>query len=245
MPTNTDWSEQHRAVMAQRLSRLLLASDDDGLERFRRQQLRDAPHVTLEELRVARTILEHLADQLCASSADGWLAVIRALDLLKPPAVEEPREEPGEEPLDGGKTLVRPARLDRPAPSSQPPRSGAPAFVRGMSPAGLSAPAPRQASTATISHDLRVQFRTLDEVMQWSVDDWAKLCADLEARPYDTEAVWAERGITGGRSTYESIEAAWATRLREAETKRKFDASLARHRFMRMIPPQRTGNRGS
>lgn len=233
--TRPPFSER-RALWAQRLSRLLLADDDEALERFRRQQLRGALHATLDDLRLARTLLEEIARQIETGGAD----LRRLLDALAPRPEPTALAEPSEEM---GVTMVRPQRLDQPAPASSgaPQSNAGPAFFEALSPAVPQRPAPSQAHTMTVAGDVIAQSRMVDRVLSWTIDEWAAITVELEAHPHDEAAIWARRGIDGGPTVYAAIRASWQTRLRDPALRRVFDAAAARYRFLRLVPQRRNG----
>lgn len=225
-----EWTTEERAVMAQRLSRMLLAADDTGLERFRHQHMRGAPHATLDDLRDVRSILERLFDQLQQGDTEGWRRVSAALEVLEPTSDFDIDDEPT-----SNATIVQPQRLDRPADGRQA-TPAVPAFFQALSPVMPTAPHHAQNRTMTVDHELSEMSRAVDAVVSWTVEDWARLVIELEAYPDAEAAVWARHGVEGSASIREAIRAGWKMRLRDPEIKRRFSAHVTKLRFFAMVP---------
>jgi hypothetical protein len=68
--------------------------------------------------------------------------------------------------------------------------------------------------------------------LAWSIDDYAALYAELEARSHDPADVWARRGVAADASICDAIHEAWRARLRDGDLRRQFEACLCRHRFI-------------
>jgi hypothetical protein len=113
---------------AQKLSALVLASDDKALKRFRKQRLSADSCATDEDLEVLRALLHRLVTQLEQGDADGWETVRVMWELLGGAGHddEEDDEEGAAPPVDDELSWPdEPARLDdqsqEPDVSSAPP----------------------------------------------------------------------------------------------------------------------------
>ena len=206
-----------RALAAQRLSRLLLAEDDLALDAFRRTSPRDLPHHTLDELRSARRVLEGLARELTSHDPSGWDRVVAAESAFAPDFLSE--EQTSER---------APTSPHGSEPPSSPEESGFSARLSSVRPA----PAlPMQQHTAPASHDMRQRAQTIDRILTWSVDDYARVCAELERAPHAADEIWSKRGIHGGASVHEAIRVSWQSKMRDPVVRGQFVACLERHRM--------------
>jgi hypothetical protein len=204
-----------RAVSAQRLSRLLLAEDDSALETFRRTSPRDLPHHTLDELRSARRVLEGLARELSSHDPSGWDRVVAAEAAFAPDFLSEEQ------------TCER-ASI---APEAVPPSSPESGFTARLSSVRPVPVMPLQQHTEPASHEMRQRALTVDRILSWSVDDYARVCAELERAPHAADEIWASRGIHGGPPIHEAIRVSWQSKMRDPLVRNQFVACLERHRM--------------
>jgi hypothetical protein len=208
-----------RAVAAQRLSRLLLAEDDAALETFRRTSPRDLPHHTLDELRSARRVLEGLARELSSHDPSGWASVVAAEAAFAPDYLSE------EQTCERAPTALQEA---------SPPSSQESSFVARLSSVRPLPATPLQQHTEPASHEMRQRAVTVDRILSWSVDDYARVCAELERAPHAADEIWAGRGIHGGPPVHEAIRVSWQSKMRDPLVRGQFVACLERHRMAKV-----------
>lgn len=102
-------------------------------------------------------------------------------------------------------------------------------FGAYLTPGRVTGPAEDQPETVILTTTTRAQIREVHEALAWPPDRYAELSAALTRQPAAAATTWERFGVSGGPPVHDAIRRGWSARLQCAETKRLFDACLARH----------------